>query len=429
MSERRASRVQNGSARGRKPALGKTPGTEAAAAKVEQPPVGKVTRLWNMKSLLAFEAVREDEDEDEDEGEDGPEGSLYARMSAAFVLHPKFGEVMGELTAAIDQCHGVEDEPPCLHVIGPSGAGKSTLMLKLKERYPGRRDGLRYRLRGMPDLVCDEMPVLITRIPPAVSPLTLGRTMLEKYGDPNFDRGDLKDVEKRLRLYISRCKTRAIVLDDAQRAIDRNGTVVKALLVDWLKELHQSTGTILILVGLSRMLHLFADDGDQFDRRYDAALHLPPYRWIDACGIDCTAEQDQFNAIVAAMMKLSPLPFDAEVDVCNDNEAMSEMALRRFYYASQGLIGMLAKLLKRAMRIVMRDPAKHRSVSLALLHEAFEKGFKYQKKGMRNCFAPDWAWELPPPVADDRPIVRAPAKAAKRLKRHRQHDLRRALTK
>ena len=368
-----------------------------------------------------------------DDGEEGSladelPGSLYRTMAGAFVLHTKFKAVFDEICSTIDDCHGVEDEPPCMHVAGPSGAGKSTIAAKLLVRYPVVRDGRSIRQSPLPDEISDYVPLLVLRMPTQPTVITVGQEILRTYGDPKWFMGGRASVERRVRRFIKRCGTRAVVLDDAQRAVDRNGTVVKIDLVDWLKELHQSNGVILILVGLNRLRHLFEEDGDQIERRYDAPLELTPYSWVDSSGDDCTEQQDQFLAIVSGVISLSPLSFSPEVNVDNEDGVIAELALKRFYYASQGLVGMLVKLLKMAMRIAQRDPDRHVAVTLGLLEEACAKAFRLERRGMRNAFAADWLWQLPPAVLDDTMFVRKPTRR-KTTKRSRERDLMDGLTK
>jgi len=372
-------------------------------------------------------AVECEADDNGDDLASEPVGSLYRTMAGAFVLHPKFQAVLDEICNTIDDCHGVEDEPPCLHVAGPSGAGKSTIAAKLKARYPVVCDGRRVRQVPLPDKVCDHVPILILRMPTQPTVISVGQAILRAYGDPKWSAGSRASVERRVHEYVRQCGTRALVLDDAQRAVDRNGTVVKIDLVDWLKEMHQFNGIILILVSLSRLGHLFEEDGDQIERRYDAPLELPPYCWIDQTGADCVSEQDQFLAIVSRMTALSPLPFALEVNVDNEDQMVAELALKRYFYASQGLIGMLVKLLKTAMRIAQRDPDSHPTVTLRLLHEACGKAFRLKKKMMLNAFAEDWMWQLPPPVLDDTLFVRQTKKRVG--KRKAERDLMDGLTK
>lgn len=356
--------------------------------------------------------------------------TLYGRMTKIFVPHPKFQEVFEEVRAAIElHGDGDDDELPCLHIGGPPGAGKTTLLKKLAREYPVRADARRIPQPGMADAVADAVPVLLVEVPPQPTVISVAQAMLKKLGDPFWNKGGRSNLEDRVDLLLDRCGTRAVVFDEGQRAIDRTGTVVKADLADWFKKRHAQANVVLVFVGLGRLDYLFKRD-DQIKRRWDAPLRLPPYGWLNADGSDNIEDQEVFIGIVAAFARLSPLPFSPDLDVEQEDEAAALRAAMRFYYASQGLVGLLKKLMKHAMRIAMRAPARHTRIGLGLLREAFEKGFRYKDEGMVNPFGPDWDGQAPPPVQDDTLLLEVPKRRRRRATAsERRRELVEALTK
>lgn len=354
--------------------------------------------------------------------------TLYGRMTKIFVPHPKFEEVFEEVRAAIE-LHGDDDELSCLHVGGPPGAGKTTLLKKLAREFPVQPSARRIPQPGIADAVADAVPLLLVEVPPQPTVISVAQAMLKKLGDPFWNKGGRSNLEARLDLLLNRCGTRAIVFDEGQRAIDRTWTVVKADLADWLKKRHKEANVVLVLVGLGRLGYLFQRDG-QIKRRWDEELRLPPYGWFNADGSDNVEHQEVFIGIVAAFARLSPLPFSPDLDVEQEDEAAALRAATRFYYASQGLVGLLKKLLKHAMRIAMRAPGRYTDVGLELLREAFEKGFRYKDEGMVNPFGPDWNGQAPPPVQDDTLLLEAPKPRRRRATAgERRRELVEALTK
>lgn len=324
--------------------------------------------------------------------------SLYARMAGVFVPHPRFVGLLDDIRATI-ALHGASDELPCLHVSGPSGAGKTTLVKKLMASYPVERDARRFSNPPFEDATADHIPVLRIEMPPQPTVVSVGQEMLKEFGDPNWFKGSRTSVERRVDLYTARCGTRCFVIDEAQRTVDRNGTVVKADLADWFKKRHAETGTILVLVGLGRLSYLFERDA-QIKRRWNAELRLQPYQWTRD-GVDHVDDQDDFISILAAVRDISPIPFAAQADVEQaDDKAATDVA-KRFFYASQGLVGLLMKLFKGAVQIAMRWPERHPEMDFVLLHEAFERSFRYRQDGMVNPFGPAWAQQLPPPIQND----------------------------
>ena len=355
--------------------------------------------------------------------------SLFGRMSEIYVPHPKIERVLTNSRLAIERQHGQSDEAPCLLIGGPSGAGKTTLIRKLQALYPVVVDGVAATHPLLGAMTLDHRPLLIVEMPDAPTPISVGQAMLKAFGCPNYYRGGKTNVGHRVDMLITECRTKAIVLDEAQRAVDRNGTVVSFALVDWIKSRHGATGVLVILVGLGRTRLLFEQD-DQFDRRWDVEIRLEPYRWVDEAGNDLPDEQADFIAVIDAFQRLAPLPFAIRLLVFGDDEMLAELAARRFFYASQGVVGLLVKLLRKASRLMMEAPSIYTEFSLALLHEAFEKGFNYRRKGMVNPFSSDWVAMLPPPLIDDTAEVSSLVKRTRKpTKRQRRQEALATFTK
>lgn len=316
--------------------------------------------------------------------------TLLTDLSSIFVPHSRFESIYGEVRDVIELAPC--PDAPCLHVSGPSGVGKTTLRNRLTAEFPTLPDARRIKL--LRQVVCaDHIRLLDLRMPPQPTVKSLAREMLRLFGDDEWYRGDEFMVGDRVDRYIEGCGTAAVMIDDAQRAIDRTGVVVSEKLVDWLKERHERHGISLILLGLGRLRYLFEAD-DQIERRWDAELRLEPYRW----GRDEDAnlgDRADFIGVLASFSELSPLPFALDVT--------DEAVAFRFYYATRGLTGYLAKLLQMAMRIAMREP--HDRVNAELLEQAFERAFRAELHHMSNPFSAGFEARLPPPLDDDRILV------------------------
>ncbi|WP_372397768.1 AAA family ATPase [Azospirillum sp. HJ39] len=349
-----------------------------------------------------------------------PPRTLYRQMASIFVPHPRFMRIMEEvrLILSLQDC---DDEAPCLQVSGPPGVGKSTLRKKLAQEYQAVPDGRLIDEPPHPVMTADRIPLLQFVMPPAPTVKSVGMEMLRTFGDPAWHRGDKYSFGKRVDRLVAACGTVGILIDEAQRAVDRNGVVVTEELADWFKSRHDENNVSLIFLGLGRLSYLFEQDG-QHERRCDAELRMPAYRWRTGDGMDDLEDQAQFIGTLLAFQKLSPIPFD--FDVTEDRIAL------RFYYASRGVIGALKKLLKMCMRIIAQNPAVPRHITLELLEEAFDRAFRKEAHRMINPFSSTYAGQLPPPIEDDslsRPDVATRRSAKKR--RLRKEDVNQALTK
>ena len=334
------------------------------------------------------------------------DASAYEQMAQKFVRHPQFDEAMADVLDALS-LHGTSGEVPCLQVTGPTGVGKSTLKDKLAAEYATVRDGRRVAVPGCPDLIVDHVPLLQVEMPETPTVISFCQEALKAYGDPFYYRGQRSGLTRRFELAVSHAGTIGILVDEAQRAVDRFGVVVKDDLVEWLKSRQQSTKCVFILLGLGRLRHMFEKD-PQIERRWDAETRIEPYRWVDQQGEEVLGEQSTIIAIIDAFQRASPIPFAPDMRVLGENEAAAEVAALRFFYACRGVIGYLKKLLGMVFRRIRRIEGGVKEIDRALLEVSFDKAFKSRRLGMQNPFAAAWTPylengrpNLPPKLDDD----------------------------
>ena len=74
------------------------------------------------------------------------------------------------------------------------------------------------------------------------SPLTFFRAILRELGDPFSEKGELKGVQQRVFTQAVACGTRCMLVDEAQRAFDRSGKLVKFELVESIKSCTRRLG-------------------------------------------------------------------------------------------------------------------------------------------------------------------------------------------
>lgn len=315
---------------------------------------------------------------------------MFADLSSIFIPHPRFVAAEEEVrdVVRLAPCANA----PCLHVGGPSGVGKTTLRARVAADFPTVPNGRTVRLLRE-TVEADHIQLLDLRMPPQPTVKSLGREMLRLLGDEEWYRGDEFMVGDRVDRYLDGCGTAAIMIDDAQRAIDRAGVVVSEKLADWLKERHERHGISLVLIGLGRLRYLFEADA-QIERRWDAELRLEPYQWGHDDDRDL-GDRANFMGVLGAFSELSPLPFSCDV-------ADQDVAFR-FYYATRGLTGYLAKLLQMAVRIAARTGDG--DISLELLERAFARAFRADLHNMDNPFADTFLPRQPPAIDDDRILI------------------------
>jgi hypothetical protein len=314
----------------------------------------------------------------------------YNAMKSIFINHPNFAWALEEIRDLIDL--SPTSDAPCIHVSGPSGVGKTTLKDRLKAEYPPVPDGAVVKLRGNLTMVADRHQLLIVDMPAEPTVKSLARAMLKAYGDDEWHKGDEYSLGDRVDRFIAASQTNAVLIDEAQRAIDRQGTVVSDKLLDWLKARHAENPVGFILLGLGRLRYLFEADR-QIERRWDSEIRLEPYRWRLSDGSDDLDGQANFLGLLAKFRDLSPVPF--RVDIEDDEVAF------RFFYISQGLIGGIKKLLLRAVRLSARSQLGEPSLDLKLLEGACDKAFRLRQNAMVNPFHSGFEQRMPPELDDD----------------------------
>lgn len=349
-------------------------------------------------------------------------------MAAIYIEHPRFQATFERIREVVDTLSDVDEEPFCEHIGGPSGVGKSTLIRKLKAVYCPISEAASAEHPLLGRLIVDEIPVLFIKMPTQPTVISLGQTILKSLGDPNSWRGGRGSVEYRVDLLLNRCKVRAIVIDEAQRLADRNGTVIAFDVIDWLRDRACENNVILVLVGLGRMIELISQD-EQFERRYNNEIRLEPYKWQQSNGTDVKQDQEDFHGILLSLKKLSPVRFANDVDVDAKDDDIAILAVRRFHYASQGLLGNLFHLLKHAAHLVSNQAQADPEIALATLHMAFERGFNYKRKGMTNPFVPEWIATNPPAPGDDREAINPNRRKRKSTQKSRRERVISALRK
>lgn len=214
-------------------------------------------------------------------------------------------------------------EPICLALIGPSRSGKSSVLENIESRDPQIRldDGL-------------IVPILRVSTPSSPTVKGLAEILLAKLGDPSPGKGTETNMTSRLITLLKAAKTKMIMIDEFQHFYDKSSHKVMHHVADWLKLLIDQSRVALVVSGLPSCQAVL-NQNEQLAGRFLAPIHMPRFDWKNG------NLREEFIAILGAFQEgLS------EYDLPKlDSDTMAF----RFYCASGGLIGYVAKILREAI--------------------------------------------------------------------------------
>jgi GTPase SAR1 family protein len=210
-------------------------------------------------------------------------------------------------------------------ILGESGTGKTTLLESFMARHKSHRND-----DGM------EVPVLFASVPSSPTVRSLAGEMLRGFGAPDWDKGTELQMSKRLQVLMKGARTHMVMIDEFNHFYDRGKNKIMYNVADWLKKFIDDTRKTLVVAGLPAC-KIVVNQNEQLARRFLAPIELPRFDWRD---ID---QRRQFIGILGA--------FHAELSKkYRTPEFQSEQMAFRFYCATGGLIGYLAKVLRVAER-------------------------------------------------------------------------------
>lgn len=265
-------------------------------------------------------------------------------VSCIRIDHSAYADILDELIQAYDAV-GTTATPVCLLITGESRTGKSSVVRDLLGTY-------------LPAQVDDRIirTVVYAVAPAKATVKSLLESLLIGLGDPCWSRGAVGNMTQRLYTLLDAVQCKMIILDEFQHLCDKGQKQSLHMLADWLKVLLESRKYGLVAVGLPTAASVIHGH-PQLVGRFDDELKMPLFDWRNK------ASSGQFRAILNQFQKeLYPFQLPAL-----DGK---EMAFRVFL-ASAGRIGLVAKLLDRAVRNAVH--ANTLNIGLADLKRSYER--------------------------------------------------------
>lgn len=262
----------------------------------------------------------------------------------------------------IQYCHRhskISVEPDCMLITGPEGAGKTTLIDKFLSLYPRQitRDGI-------------SVPVLDSAIPVPATVKNLVSALLSSLGDPLPFKGTTVSQTHRLKNLIHDCNVELIIIDEFQHFIDRDSNVILTTVSNWLKDLLNETGVPVVLIGMPYS-DIILRSNPQLERRFAMRASLDPFSW------DTDQEREEFRLFLHHLDE--GLLLEKRSGLAEPETAF------RIMCASNGIIGFIMKLVRRAAEIAIDN--NYENIDIDLLAKAYEQRLSGRSTDNINPFS------------------------------------------
>ena len=262
-------------------------------------------------------------------------------VSTICIEHAAFALIKEELEFAYDSVMP-DGNPVCLLITGESRTGKSSAVRQMLRDYmPDENDG---------------QSVVYAIAPAKASTKSLLESLLKGLGDPYWNRGTESAMTQRLYTQLENVKCRLIILDEFQHLCDKGQRKQLAVLADWLKVLVEGGQWGLVTVGLPEAASIIHRH-PQLQTRFQPELKMPTFDWSSK------DSRLQFRGVLK-QFRLDLEPFEMPA-------IEGEQLAFRMYLATAGRVGLIARLLDRAVKDAVR--AKRKQIRLEDLQKAYDR--------------------------------------------------------
>jgi len=179
------------------------------------------------------------------------------------------------------------------------------------------------------------VPIIKIRTPARPTIKGMAELMLSAFGEKYFVSKTENALTHQVHTLLKNCDTKAILIDEFNHFVDSGSGKMWYLAADWLKELADSRQSMLVVSGLERCRAVI-NTNEQLRGRFLNPVVLSRFQWTDE------NDSTEFIGILEAFHRTLSEHFDMP------DLTSSEMAFR-FFCASGGLIGYVAKILRQAV--------------------------------------------------------------------------------
>jgi hypothetical protein len=252
-------------------------------------------------------------------------------------------------------------EPECILITGVRGSGKTTIMNSYAADHP--------RIITSKGTI---VPVLKARVPSPASTKNLVTELLKSLGDPNPTTGSVHVQTLRLKSLLKDCEVEMIMLDEFHQFLDQDSYSILYGMTDWLKNLIDDTKCSIALWGLGYSKYILKAN-EQLERRFSIRETIKPLAWHMR-----KEPQEEISFFKFLKYLDGGLPF-VEKSLLDSEE----MAFR-IYYATDGIVGFIMKLIRRAAYFAIEENLP--SLNLMVLARAYDERLSHRDPTRKNPF-------------------------------------------
>lgn len=252
-----------------------------------------------------------------------------------------------------------------LLVLGESGTGKSTLCKLLVQKYP--RIVLSER---------DVIPVLYVCVPASATIAAVSSEILMVLGDPDPNSGTIQARTLRIITLCRACGVELLLMDEAQHMHDRGKHTTHYLVGDWIKRLLDELSVPSAFLGLPQFEKLLQVN-EQLRRRFSRRL------WLALGQSDETSVETECLQLLISLAACLPIPLSY-------GEYGVEEFGQRLFYASDGRVAYIKKLLQSALMSALSDG--YDEITPRELQQAFTQDIWWEGVERLNPFSANFCF-------------------------------------
>jgi hypothetical protein len=252
-----------------------------------------------------------------------------------------------------------------LFIAGESGSGKTTLCEAVTKKYPPI--SLHDR---------DVIPVLHVSVPSPATVTALAEAILTALGDPGPMIGTLVAKGDRIAKLTKGLKVELMLFDEAQVIQERGRRYTQYMAADWLKQRLDKLKIPTVFLGLPNF-QMLLQSNTQLRRRFSRRRNLQlPSDSQSSIHAECLQMFVSLGVNLPLRLSASPYSWD-------------ELG-SRIYFACDGRVGYIKKLLMHAIRLAMERSLNE--IDPVVLEEVFEKELWWEGIGPLNPFNANFAF-------------------------------------